>query len=587
MISILLDRIVSGVRVETIDLTRKLDDQSKLAIRNELERDMFELTVPDVDIRLSDLDESLYNKFFNEPISTIWKTHILNNGSAKFRGFVNNDYVKRDMNGEYISITSFSTLKKFWEVAEKIKIWEGPANPIEYSTGYYSLLDFINIYINYGMFGLSMILKNADFDRTILIRSTTLFQTGTKDAAISITYPNMSIFDTGDTTVSNGDPNWVGNRVRMGLLHNTLKELLIAVAKKNNMEWYIDPVTESLKLAQRNAIRNDLGTDLSDKVIDSDSIEVSFSDEKKYDYVSVIVPFNPLNIPIYNGGTVLPEYADVITLDKPGRPCGFYEYILAIVDINDKVLSCGQILSVTSPIVPPLPQPGKNPPTIYGLTALSFTIPELQDIPLIKKRRLYRRCIASYGGGLDEKFYNGNFLFVAEFDGNSSVNFVDNESDKSSLIRALKSTPENNYTLDVSNTVSSTPMLISYDETVGRWNTPIRESDYTSQIGKVFETKVSLSFGDVVSGEIHEATTEEIYHFFGGNVELAKLQEYWKDLMLTKRRIPLTMMGNDLQIGDAFTLKQITKLKGINKLVVKKVTEDLTSEESQLELITV
>jgi hypothetical protein len=600
MISILLDRIYNGVVEETIDLTRKLDDQSKLTIRNELERDAFELVVPDVELKLSDLDESLYNMFFTAPLDTAWKLHIFNNGVAKFRGFLNNDFITRDMNEEYIILQSYSTMKRFWELAKETKLGKSDNasqeyyNPIydgfsEDIPGYHFFINFFNRYYLNQYFTNNFILLGTDFSSNILIRSSYYCLPNSTESYLSATIVRKEP----------PDYNAVINRVLFANLTGTLKDLLIAIAKNNNSEWYIDIETEILKLRPRNAIINDLDEDLSDKVIDSDAVDVKFSDEKKYDYVSIFAPLSSENIPrldyVEDGGQV----QIMSFLRQAGRPLGYYEYILASVDSKGMVISCGNILKVTAyagrmteirPIIS-----GGN---IYFLAIPHFTIPALVGLPNVASRRIYRRCVGGISslspvainpsdydigkvyGGLGVDFYNGNFFLVGVFGGNLPIVFIDAESDFDFIQRLPPATAQEVFVLPPT-APAGVKLWMRYDEVSSLWKDAIQDIGTNTPTGAIFDSTPSLDFNG------SQATSEETYHFFGGNADYTKQQERWKDMMLTKRKVSLSMSGNDLNLGDAFTLRKITKLKGINNVVVKTATEDLIKEETQLELITV
>ena len=596
MISILIDRIVAGVVAETIDLTRKLDDQTKFTIRNELERDTFELVVPDMDIHLSDLDGSLYNKFFTAPISTVWKICIKNNGKVKFRGFLNTDFIKRDQNQEYVSLTSFSTMWKFWDIANTIKAGQaqGAANYYtkpdgNINPGYFSFQDLFKwSYLSF--FSQNNILQNIDIDPSILIRSNTMLVPNTRTPYVPVyTMPSILVPDM-PIILTNPIADWTGNDVLLKYLMGTLKDLLIAVAIRNNSEWYIDPETESLKLRQRNSIVNDLAEDLSERVVDSDTVEVAFSDQKRYDYVSITPPMSDKNIPKLNAVILTPFAQDPIKLGLGGRPMGQYRYVLSSLDEKSNEISCGQFLTVITPLESGSHIEGKGDNSlVYRLALISLNIPALTGIGTVAKRRLYRTCDWIIGGGLDQKSYNGNFFLVKEFQGNVAIDFVDDESDHDFIERAFAASAEENKTfvLDLNKTLSSLNVWIRYDEDLGTWNEPIYDDGTNQPIGTIFAIKADLQFSDATGSGTHAATNEELFYFFGGDVDYQTIQFRWKDLMITKRKATLSMKGNDLNIGDAFTLNKITKLKGIGKLVVKTDTEDMIQEECNVELISV
>jgi hypothetical protein len=592
MISILLDKIIDGVIAETIDITRYVNDQSKLLIRNEYERDAFEITIPDVDIQLSDLDQKLYNMFFSEPVTTTWKINIKKNNSFKFRGFLNNDFINRDMNDEYLNINSFSTMKRFWEIADTIKMITTPTDngyfsTPEYVTGYWSFLDFfIKGYIK--RFVENFVIQGASFDAGILIRSGTIYYRYTKQPvdASSAYYSEHLTTDA---------LKWAFNKVSIWYLRGTLKDLLIAVAKDNNAEWYIDVETETLKLRQRNSIVTDLNEDLSDKVIDSDKIEVNLSDEKVYKYVSTYTPSDEKNIPRLDSQEHSGEariQTDAIEAEIPGRPYGGYEYMLAMVDSMGNIIPCGFTKQVAI-------NAGHSGGKFY-YSIPTFTIPVLVGYPDVAKRRLYRLCTttvasgslggSTYGGqgaGVGAEFYNNNFLFVAEFLGNAAVTFRDSESEWAFVQRsafALK-VGDKTFVLNTSD-MSGTKMNIRYDETTGIWDDPVYENSEASIEGKVFDSKPSLSFLDS-EDNIQEATAEMIYYFFGSLASYENLKNRWRDLMVTKRKIVLSMKDNEVIPGDAFRLRQITKLQGIGNLIVKKTADELIKETSELELITI
>jgi hypothetical protein len=129
-------------------------------------------------------------------------------------------------------------------------------------------------------------------------------------------------------------------------------------------------------------------------------------------------------------------------------------------------------------------------------------------------------------------------------------------------------------------------MNIRYDETTGIWDDPVYENSEASIEGKVFDSKPSLSFLDS-EDNIQEATAEMIYYFFGSLASYENLKNRWRDLMVTKRKIVLSMKDNEVIPGDAFRLRQITKLQGIGNLIVKKTADELIKETSELELITI
>ncbi len=597
MISIIVDRIVNNAIIESIDLTRRLDDQTKLSVRNELERDIFEVTVSDVDLKISDLDSSLYDKFFTAPISTVWKLCIKNNNIVKFRGFLDSDFINRDQREEYFLATSFSTMRKFWDVAESFEMGKATeadnyyvALGADYSPGYYSFQTFLKrSYLGY--FSANHVLQNIDIDPNVLVRSSTMLIPNTRTPYIPNYIDSVNQIDGHIIKIlTNPIPDWVGNLVLPRYQSGTLKDLLLAVAKNNDSEWYIDLETETLKLRLRNSVVNNLGKDLSHKVVDSDAIKIDFSDQKRYDYVCIPAPINEKNIPKLNSVSLSAFAQDPIKLDQLGRAMGQYRYVLSSFDVNDNEISCGQFLTVITPTVPGNHISGIGDNSfVYKLALISLNIPALTGIGTVVKRRLYRTCDWIIGGGLDEKAYNGNFYLVQEWFGNIAFDYLDNESDHNFLERVMKASALNDksFMLDLSKTLSSLKVWIRYDEDLGIWNDPIYDDGTNQPAGKIFDIKADLQFRDVEGNGTHSATTEELFYFFGGSSDYQTIQERWKDLMTTKRKVSISMQDNELNIGDSFTLKNITKLKGINDLIVKTASDDMITEESQLELITI
>jgi hypothetical protein len=239
---------------------------------------------------------------------------------------------------------------------------------------------------------------------------------------------------------------------------------------------------------------------------------------------------------------------------------------------------CGLTTEIASPFLPP---PFDN---VFWLFSFTMSIPVITGFPDVVSRKLYRTCRFTRGGGTDEHYYNGNFLFVKEFQGNEAVSFEDDESENEFLTRMAES-DSNKYVL-TPDSLAQTNIFIRYNDSLGAWDEPIYKSGDEVPIGRIFKPLSPLKFQNISEDSVHTASEEEMYHFFGADESYNKDLNNWKDLMMTKRKVTLSMNTNEINPGDAFRLKQITKLSNIGRLVVKKTNDELMSEISQVELIT-
>lgn len=553
--NIYLQKYGEAVRYEIAQGRLSIDSRALLS--QQLERDVFDRAVEDITLKFSDMDKFFRNLFISEPLGTRWIITVQEPSRKTFKGEIISDSNWFDPNKEYVEFQAFSVLKSFWDACKTIK----NLPQTEKITGvlFQAFSDYFTTYL----------LPLPAFNGIISAIDFTLYADGEKNEALIRTNEVLPNY------IYSVD-NWYVlpiNNVLMGQCSNNLFDLLKAIGKYHNAEFWIDPDNDTLMMTKRNSPLCTIEKDMSDKLLggDQNRIQLYLQDAKKYDFVHIFIPPNKPSSPEYLQDYSVPSGA------RDGLNCnGFsYQYVLTTFDQRGQESLASEILDV------------RMDDYTNWMHYVDYIIPVCPGD--VVKRRLYRKNVTT----------GTAFWAVEEFDGNTMASFTDHGHFKYADVPGVPlATDINSRRIELPwSKWSPQGSWIRYDEEKGVWEPPILddgEATFTPD-GRVFETKPSLTFRDLwnatdLSATEHEATSEEIFLFFGQNMTFSKQQDLWQEIMMTKRKVICSMMDTDYRVGDAFPMRRLCSdypnMRLAGNLLVKNAISNLLPETTDVELIT-
>src|SRR5947207_1273161 len=110
-----------------IDLMQYLIETDQFVFTPEYERALFEKTVEDIHLVLSDLEDTFTNLVYNKPATTVWQVRLSEAGRTLFLGEVLNSSMRFKCKSEKITLDIFSNLKTFWDRTKIYNIFPNPS----------------------------------------------------------------------------------------------------------------------------------------------------------------------------------------------------------------------------------------------------------------------------------------------------------------------------------------------------------------------------------------------------------------------------------------------------------------------------
>lgn len=509
----------------TVDITGFLDNESDLLLSQELERDVFERTVDDVHLRASNLTGLFTNIFSPVLATTKVELRVVSDANrVLFIGFVKLTTVRFDVKGEWVGFDTFSLTRAMWDfmAGAEIGVLFPVPPPIPLSQ------EFISLYATLSY---------------LFLRSNLLSQGIIVGLDLGV-YTNRSIRAYLDSTV-------YGNEGRLRELNPemTLKELHEAMAIYYNAEFFVDAATRTWKMVKRNSPLVAVATSIDYAIRDDEKIQVQWIDENKKDYIYTfsLVNRNP------------PELVRTLEVTTVDITRGQHYYI--ITDIVDDV----EVVKSDPPL------------GVYVWTTAenSFFRIEVSIPPSIDGTT--RRCLYRFDVN---NAYGLGYRRVQIIEGNAATTHVDRRSHTE--FGSLIPIPV------ISNKHSA---WIGYDEASSAWRAPILDifGGTNRPVGEIFDVRPRMQFTTIGQpGELQPYNPAHVLKFFASDNTIENIHEQFLEMFLTKRKALVPVVGTDFKLGDVYTSQLISNTGGLSnrtQYLVKKATNNLTKEESKLEMI--
>lgn len=546
-------QIKGGPQIEGIS-PLQLSESSDIALSQKRERDEFKRTVDDVSLEASNLDGKLGAALLQRPITTYWQVIIRDRGITLFNGRVHRP-IQFNLKDEWINLQVYSNNKDFWEKAKTTKIKAVDSTKL-YSKVYTSLSEIEAL--------IYTTVSQVLIDNCEGMQSEGLF-TGYDIDSLYATRPvryafKATMFPPLATIGDNGryenlDPN------------TSVFDLLTAMAKYYNAEFFVDPATDKLTMRRRLSILNDTKYDLDEVISDDDEIMLVDTDEKKYDYLHTFISIS--------------QPADLLQYDRYSS-----DYTTSDIYCYADLYSYG-ILSAPS-------APGSfRQVKIGNLYYPAFIIPQRPSDVIA--RYVYKKDV------------RGTFRLHFVLTGNEGTTYAPYISD---IVLSRSGTfghvvedieqlaihctlfidwlgPANPGNIALNPNTPTGHIWWSYDEATAKWNTITGYDGADTPVGKIFEILPELQFVDD-EGKPKQSNPSEVFAFFGKEQSLDNFTRQWQDMFITTKALHCTARGTHYRYGDTFITNKLrtnASLSGASKFIVKEATSQLVKEKTQLVLV--
>ena len=603
----------------SIDITEYLDDEADIELSQELERRAFQRTVDDVTLKCSNLGEE-----FSEWLSPASATSRMPGNGSKiiikdgdrilFRGEIERP-IHFDINSEWVTLDCFSMTKQLFDLAKSTRVSKSVPTGHEDDL-FTTVQDLIQREVSMERFG-------------HLINGYQI-----SDDPINGKFASRQIRFWGYTA----DPS-IGNNGRYKDLDptTTVDELLKAMTVYYNADIFIDPETELLVMQKRNGVLNDLNHQLDDQVEEDDEFGIQVYDEGQVDYLALAFDLATPSAPVPTK-TQPPSAGRGLDMGRYKWVCT-YVYRNGIIDLESNLSAESDQLAqnsggklsvyVTVPLGPP-DCTGRN---IYrtknggiGRFYLAGTIGNNSDTFFVDETpnadlQVPARDTNTSGmvwlrydeeAGIWDDLIIGDALGLNVpigdiFDLTPHLRFLAKPFGYGQEIAAI-------YSYDGSVRVR-TKNEHGYEYGVNiklNYTNCVPSMDGNNAVAEVYDDKVTFKLwskngasGAIVPGtggtvirwfEIEETPPTDIasealldvFAFFGNEKDrLSDLQEQWKDLFLTKKRVAASVQGIGYRVGDSASFTRTYNGHTIGRCVIKNAKNNLTKERTKLELLTI
>lgn len=570
--TIRMSKYGSGVDVE---IQTDIADSNIVKLRQELERQMFQRTFQDIKIRLNNLRKK-YTSFFMalQPTDRIDIT-VFDEQRCTFFGQIDNASIEFQIRHDWIEFSAFSTNKQFWDHAKRTKVITRMQGPYFGTYDYYSL-EFI----------LQVQLQRPPFD--------SLF-TGYN---IDVFYKNRNIrgWD-GSDEYPNEDPS-IGTIGRFGDLDPslTMNELLLAMAKYYNAEFFIDPGTGQFTMKKRGDILNSLDTNIDD-ILHEDVEPKLVPFDQAFDYIQAIFSVPKIDSPIL-------DYVAQICSTPEGQGsgtnnCNVWNGLHSGVYVTDltptpsyrltALLQLGASTVETEfsdELLVELERPGDDEYDRSYNVALQIPGYNIKGITVLK-RYLWRQFVTVVNGGLGYDYFP-----IAEFAGNAMTSFVDDIA-YPTISRTVHPLP-----------VKTPPVMayVRYNEKNGVWEDPIYDFEgNNAPDGDVFVAIPELRWIDpndptnVIDSRTGNIYTYYVFRFFGseGGVpdSINILYQQYIDLFRRRQKLICQLKGTNFAVGDSLVSMKILPVKGLatsrTRFLLRSADININKRRSDIEAVNV
>ena len=596
------------------DITEYLDDDQNIELGQEHELKAFQRTVDDIRLRCSNQDGE-FTTWLGSPSDVKPRIVVKDEGRTLFRGEVQQP-ISFDVRDEWISFDCFSMTKAFWDLCRQLKVTK--ATPVGHENDLWTTVQ-------------------AVIEREVTVERFGHLLAGYQIASIYSARPVRFWGYTAD--------QGIGNNGRYKDLdpRTTLDELLKAMMLYYNADIFIDPETQLLVMQKRDEVQNDVDHQLDDVIEEDEEFKVDVYDEK-VDYIALTLNLGKPTAPVprrtenaetgggldpgrykwlmtflyRSGGMVIESQIGDETdpldfpvqrtggrykvfLDIPTGPTGcvtrrIYRtknggigsfYLAGIVENNSDVVYVDVTANVDLQIPAPDPadgvggtiwlrydeQAGSWDNVIVG-DASGLNAPQGEIHDVTPKLRFLAK---PFGYGLE----------IAAIYSASGSTFV-------------RTKGEHGFSESDWITISGTNSVPSIDgfHTVGE----VQDDKLTFKIYDAFTPLVTtpgtggtvIRYSDMSRSLSLDLTTEtmsetllDVFAFFGNEKDrLEELQSQWLNLFRSRLLVKCTAKGLAYRLGDSASLHRMYNDLTIGKCVIKRAKNNLTTERTQLELLT-
>jgi hypothetical protein len=238
-------------------ITEYLDDEQDIELGQEHELKAFQRTVDDLRLRCSNLDGQ-FSSWLGSPSSVKPRIVVKDEGRVLFRGEIEQP-ISFDVQEEWTSFDCFSMTKAFWDLCRQLKVTK--ATPVGKENDLWTTVE-------------EVITREITMDRFGHLIA------GYQIASIYSARPIRFWGYTADQTIGNY------GRYKDLDPRTTLDELLKAMMLYYNADIFIDPETQLLVMQKRDEVQSDVNHQLDDVLEEDEKPEVEVYDEK-VDYISL------------------------------------------------------------------------------------------------------------------------------------------------------------------------------------------------------------------------------------------------------------------------------------------------------------
>lgn len=594
------------------DITGRLDYETDIQLNQELERQAFQRTVEDVRLRCGNLNGFFTTLFDGMPPTARWEV-VIRDARILFRGEIDNETITFDVNKEWVEFDIFSVTKVFWDAAKTTRIRKAVSEfGVDVSLG-----TTIELFITV---------------EQLIKREVTLEKFGGIIAGYSIStlYAQRPVRFWVYTS-----SRIIGNNGRYRDLdpRTTIDELLKAMSIYYNAEFFVDPSTQFLVMQKRGAVLNDVKTNLNDVIEDDEKIDIQLFDEQKIDYLGL-----SLNLGVPSSPSLASTETE--TDSKKGLDAGRYKWA-----ITNRFQSGGlvieSLIGQESAYDLPVSRSGGryrvtlNVPLgpasctsrgVYrtrnsGYGGLFF-VGILQDnvsttfIDSIPNSELSQKAPEDGPSGTiwiryDEESGTWDPAIIGDpaglnqpqgkiFEVTPKLRFLSRPFGNAfeiGAIYALEGKTRINTT-EPHNFSKGTSVRISDTNTVPMLN-GVQVVDEVFEDGKTFSIEGPAVTTGGLGGTVMRLIDEEkknpldtaqdnlfdVFAFFGNETSIDVFKTQWEDLFYTKRKGFLGVRGIDYRFGDSIVLNRNFNGLKFGNGVIKKASNNLSRERTELEII--
>lgn len=524
-------------------MQQHLAEEDIVQVTEQLERKAFERKHGDVHLKLSNMRNVFTDLFAGTTGTTRWGVHLILEDSVTFawrtawRGEIHNKSINFGLDSEWCEFDAFSKTKLFWERAKTLRnifkvtdqaVWAGVETGL---TGYIPLPTFLTTLET---------LLNLSSNATIFSGIDFTQYTGRRIRGVR----------PGPICVPA-----IGNEGRLVELDPefTVAELLEAMQRYYNCEFYIDHHTRSLQMRRRNSVN--AGTPRNIDAVLCDDVEpvVSWLDDSTVDYIYIYsYVFGPA-----------PVFVEMYPVNFPPPQGGFNQlspglHRWRIVACTGTPGASASPLFVSAELAVDLPH--RSGYTGWWVT---ISLPVFQSP--VTDRWIYRLAPGDH-----------SFRQLRYNTGNSTP-FVWEDRIGIQLLAASPIMPSLQNTFN---------LYRRYNEVTGQWEPDIIDSGKNRPVASIHEVKPKLRFTEIGLPNIRPEDAYDVWSFFGQDTNFTTFSDEWIDWFRTKRRVTCKVKDVDYVLNNPVESSRFPNdlTPGVS-YSVKRFTSKLMKEETELELL--